>query len=224
MRRSRSWIRWDSTTLRRWWCAPRRGKARQLERRGSGTPKRWKLGITSEFQSRSDGLQALAPYHLPRVAAHSGSETALCRARKGHVDMIATRATDGHLTLPGWKVLADDQKVFPSYDACLLVRKDLIAAEPGLRPALAELSGKIQRGHHAEAERRGGRGASARGRRGRRFPDPGRFEVTRRSAYATTCGSGRTPSCRRQRSIHCLVSFSCTPFCDRRVRRLLQST
>jgi glycine betaine/choline ABC-type transport system substrate-binding protein len=59
--------------------------------------------------------------------------------------MIATRATDGHLT-PDLKVLADDRKVFPPYEACLLVRKDLIAAEPGLRAALAELSGKI----HAE--------------------------------------------------------------------------
>ena len=71
--------------------------------------------------------------------------------------MIATRATDGHLTSPDWKVLADDRKVddrpakvFPPYEACLLVRKDLIAAEPGLRPALAELSGKI----HADAMRK----------------------------------------------------------------------
>jgi glycine betaine/choline ABC-type transport system substrate-binding protein len=56
--------------------------------------------------------------------------------------MIATRATDGHLT-PDWKILTDDQKVFPPYEACLLVRKDVIAAEPALRPALAELSGKI---------------------------------------------------------------------------------
>jgi glycine betaine/choline ABC-type transport system substrate-binding protein len=60
--------------------------------------------------------------------------------------MVATRATDGHLT-SDWKVLADDQKVFPPYEACLLVRKDVIAAEPALRPALAELSGKI----HADA-------------------------------------------------------------------------
>ena len=61
---------------------------------------------------------------------------------KGDVDMIAARATDGHLMSPDWKILADDQKVFPPYEACLLVRKDLIAAEPALRPALAELSGQ----------------------------------------------------------------------------------
>ena len=62
---------------------------------------------------------------------------------KGDVDMIATRTTDGHLLSGDWKILDDDQKVFRSYEACLLVRKDLLAAEPTLRAALAELSGKF---------------------------------------------------------------------------------
>jgi osmoprotectant transport system substrate-binding protein len=105
--------------------------------------KRWRLGVPYEFQSRSDGLQALTSYRLtmdsPRILDPKQLFIALAN---GDVDMIATRATDGHLT-PDWKVLADDQKVFPPYEACLLVRKDLIAVEPALRPALAELSGKI---------------------------------------------------------------------------------
>ena len=106
--------------------------------------RRWKLGITYEFQSRSDGLQALAPYRLsmepPRIL---DAKQMFAELEKGGVDMIATRATDGHLASAEWRVLADDQKVFPPYEACLLVRKDLISAEPGLRPALAELSGKF---------------------------------------------------------------------------------
>jgi osmoprotectant transport system substrate-binding protein len=108
--------------------------------------KRWKLGIAYEFQSRSDGIQALAAYRIPMASPRILDSKQLFPAlAKGDVDMIATRATDGHLT-PDLKVLADDRKVFPPYEACLLVRKDLIAAEPGLRAALAELSGKI----HAE--------------------------------------------------------------------------
>jgi glycine betaine/choline ABC-type transport system substrate-binding protein len=110
------------------------------------TDRRWKLGFTSEFQSRSDGLKALASYHLPMAPPRILDGKQLFAAlEKGDVDMIAARATDGHLLSPGWKILADDRdpKVFPAYQACLLVRKDLIAAEPGLRPALAELSGKI---------------------------------------------------------------------------------
>jgi osmoprotectant transport system substrate-binding protein len=105
--------------------------------------KRWKMGIPYEFQSRSDGFQELASYRLPLDSPRTLEPKQLFAAlAKGDVDMIATRATDGHLT-PEWKILADDQKVFPPYQACLLVRKDLIAAEPGLRAALAELSGKI---------------------------------------------------------------------------------
>ena len=105
--------------------------------------KRWKLGIPYDFQSRSDGFQALASYRLPLDAPRTLDKKQLFAAlAKGDVDMIATRATDGHLT-PEWKILADDQEVFPPYQACLMVRKELIAAEPGLRAALAELSGKI---------------------------------------------------------------------------------
>jgi len=105
---------------------------------------RWKLGMTYEFQSRGDALQALAPYRLPVAATRVIDPKQLFAAlEKGDVNMIATRATNGHLMSPDWKIVADDQKVFPSYEACLLVRKDLIMAEPMLRPALAELSGKF---------------------------------------------------------------------------------
>lgn len=107
--------------------------------------KRWKLGIPYEFQSRPDGFQKLSPYRLSMTAPRILDTKQLFAAlEKGEVDMIAARATDGQLTSPGWKILSDDRKVFAPYEACLLVRKDLIADEPGLRPALAELSGKIR--------------------------------------------------------------------------------
>ena len=104
--------------------------------------KPWKLGLTYEFQSGSDGLQALSSYRIMASQRILDPKQLFVALVNGDVDMIATRATDGHLT-SDWKILADDQKVFPPYEACLLVRKDLIAAEPALRPALAELSGKI---------------------------------------------------------------------------------
>lgn len=107
--------------------------------------RRWKPGWSYDFQSRSDGLSALAPYRLSFDPARILQPRQLFPTlEKGDVDMIALRATDAHLGSPDWKVLADDQKVFPSYQACLLARKDLLAAEPALRPALMELSGKFQ--------------------------------------------------------------------------------
>ena len=104
--------------------------------------RRWRIGLAYEFQSRSDGLQALSAYRLMASQRILDPKQLFGALANGDVDMIATRATDGHLTAD-WKVLADDQKVFPPYEAVLLARKDLIAAEPALRPALAELSGKI---------------------------------------------------------------------------------
>ena len=107
--------------------------------------KPWRPGYSSDFQSRRDGLSALAPYRLPFDPPRVMEPRRLFPAlEKGDVDMIAARVTDGHLTSPDWKILADDQKVFPAYQACLLVRKDLLAADPRLRPALAELSGRFQ--------------------------------------------------------------------------------
>ena len=117
----------------------------------AGFNKSWRLGIPYEFQSRSDGLQALASYRLPMGSPRIlDSKQLFTSLAKDDVDMIAERVTDGHLTSPDWKILADDRKVFPPYEACLLVRKELIAAEPALRPALMELSGKI----HADTMRK----------------------------------------------------------------------
>jgi glycine betaine/choline ABC-type transport system substrate-binding protein len=110
----------------------------------AGEDKRWKIGITSEFQGRSDGLQLLAPYRLSMSAPRVLDPKQLFDSLEtGDVEMIAARATDGHLTSPDYKILADDKKVFPAYLACLLVRQDLIE-EPGIRPALTELSGKFR--------------------------------------------------------------------------------
>jgi len=44
---------------------------------------------------------------------------------------------------PGWKIADDAQKAFPTYDGSLLARKDRLAAETKLGPAIAEQSGKF---------------------------------------------------------------------------------
>jgi osmoprotectant transport system substrate-binding protein len=62
---------------------------------------------------------------------------------QGQVTMIAANATDGPLAAHNWTILEDDQRVFGSYQACILVRQDMILDEPRLQPALAELSGKF---------------------------------------------------------------------------------
>lgn len=61
----------------------------------------------------------------------------------GSVDMAAGNATDGLIEAMHLKVLEDDRHYFPPYEAALLVRADALARTPGLRAALAELSGRI---------------------------------------------------------------------------------
>jgi osmoprotectant transport system substrate-binding protein len=106
---------------------------------------RWKIGVTFDFQQRDDGLRALNRYRLPLGAAvRSMDPKDLFPAlEKGQVNMIAATATDGRLDSAGWGTLADDQKVFPPQQALLLVRQDLLDADPRIRAALAELAGRI---------------------------------------------------------------------------------
>jgi glycine betaine/choline ABC-type transport system substrate-binding protein len=105
----------------------------------------WKLGMGYEFEQRIDGMGALNKYHLPfRAAPRSMDLGLLYKAlEENQVTMIAANATDGPLAAHDWTVLRDDQKVFGSYQACPMVRHDAMVDEPGLKPALAELAGKL---------------------------------------------------------------------------------
>ncbi len=105
----------------------------------------WKLGAGYEFENRIDGMSALSMYRLPMAAAPRSMDMGLMykAMELGQVTMVAANATDGPLAAHDWTMLTDDQKVFGSYQACVMARQDVLTAEPGLKPALVELSGKI---------------------------------------------------------------------------------
>ncbi len=105
----------------------------------------WKLGAGYEFQSRIDGMPALNKYHLPLAGAPRAMDLGLMYKAldEGQVTMIAANVTDGPLAAHDWVTLQDDQKVFGSYQACIMVRQQMVSAEPRLQPALDELSGKF---------------------------------------------------------------------------------
>lgn len=106
----------------------------------------WKLGVGYEFQERPDGLTCLMrSYKLRWRAAPKSMDLGLlyeALAQK-QVTMVAANATDGLLSARDLKVLRDDKSAFPPYQAALAVRAETLAAFPALRPALAELSGKL---------------------------------------------------------------------------------
>jgi glycine betaine/choline ABC-type transport system substrate-binding protein len=106
---------------------------------------RWRVGVTFEFQNRNSGVPLLNKYSLAMGAPFRAMKpTELFKAMtEGTITMAVATTSDGHLTLPRWKALSDDKNVFPAGEPGILVREDVLAAEPNLRAALHSLSGKI---------------------------------------------------------------------------------
>jgi osmoprotectant transport system substrate-binding protein len=106
----------------------------------------WRLACGYEFVKRADGLNGLLKtYGLRLDGAPRDMDLGLLyqALQHGQVDMAAGNATDGLIEALHLRVLKDDRHYFPPYEAALVVREDALARTPGLREALAELSGKI---------------------------------------------------------------------------------
>ena len=61
----------------------------------------------------------------------------------GSVDVICGFATDGRIPAYGLRVLEDDKRFFPPYDAAFVVRGQILRKYPKVREALELLAGKI---------------------------------------------------------------------------------
>jgi len=106
----------------------------------------WRLGVGYEFQQRPDGLPGLLKtYKLPLKGSPKTMDLGLLykALEQKQVDMVAANATDGQLSAMDVRVLKDDRRYFPPYQAALTVRADTLAAHPGLKDTLALLSGKF---------------------------------------------------------------------------------
>jgi glycine betaine/choline ABC-type transport system substrate-binding protein len=110
------------------------------------------MGVGYEFVQRPDGLPGLLQtYGLRTSGAPTTMDLGLLypALQANRIDMAAANATDGLLARPEFATLADDRHYFPPYECAIVVREDALARYPGLRSALAELSGRI-----SEAEMR----------------------------------------------------------------------
>jgi glycine betaine/choline ABC-type transport system substrate-binding protein len=106
----------------------------------------WTLGEGYEFQERPDGFAMLnGSYNLPMKGAPVTMDLGLLykALEQKQVNMIAGNTTDGLLDASKVKMLVDDRKAFPPYEACLLVRTEALATNPNLRAVLNELTGKF---------------------------------------------------------------------------------
>ena len=101
-----------------------------------------RLGFSYEFLEREDGFPGLAKAydfadHEPRGMEHGLAYQALAQ---GEIDVVDTYTTDGKLGAYSVRVLEDDARFFPPYDAAPLVRGELLRSHPELRPLLHRLA------------------------------------------------------------------------------------
>jgi osmoprotectant transport system permease protein len=103
-----------------------------------------KIGLSHEFLGRADGWPGLARrYGLaqqPRGLDHGIAYEALAQRQ---VDAIDIYSTDAKIRQYGLRVLDDDKRYFPRYDAVLLYRLDLPQRFPQAWSAIQRLEGSI---------------------------------------------------------------------------------
>ncbi|MBV8552958.1 MAG: ABC transporter substrate-binding protein [Acidobacteriaceae bacterium] len=117
----------------------------------------WRLGVGYEFLTRPDGLERLdGVYHLSWKGNPRSMDLGLLyRAlQEEHVDMAAGNSTDAQLTLSRYAVLQDDRKAFPPYDACFVVRQELMEGNPEVARVLNELENRISEATMRDLNRR----------------------------------------------------------------------
>jgi osmoprotectant transport system substrate-binding protein len=119
----------------------------------SADSRRWRLGIGYEFLTRPDGLHKLNEvYGLQWEGTPRSMDLGLLyqALRQRNVDMAAANSTDAALTDSRFTVLEDDKRAFPPYNACFVVRKNIVDQQRGVEMALSMLSNHIS----ADAMRR----------------------------------------------------------------------
>jgi len=128
--------------------AVRAEDARRLERPSlsAAAARGWRLGIGYEFLTRPDGLKALdQTYRLRWQGTPKSMDLGLLYRALGQkqVDMAAGNSTDAQLAEACITALQDDRNAFPPYNACFVVRQELVAQRPDVRMALTMLQNRI---------------------------------------------------------------------------------
>ncbi|MQA65020.1 MAG: ABC transporter permease subunit [Alphaproteobacteria bacterium] len=103
------------------------------------------LGFGSEFLNRADGWPGLkARYGLTQGNVRGLDHDLAYRGLvAGDIEVMDLYATDAEIDYYGIRVLRDDLGYFPTYDAVLLYRADLVRRAPAVVHAFERLAGRI---------------------------------------------------------------------------------
>jgi len=102
-------------------------------------------GFTSEFQERPDGYPGLKTAYGFGFGSTRDLDSGLMyqALANGEVDVICGFSTDGRILALGLKILEDDKKFFPPYQAAPVIRQATIQEHPELIEVLGMLFGTI---------------------------------------------------------------------------------
>lgn len=104
-----------------------------------------KLGFSNEFMDRADGWPSLRDrYQLPqREVRGLDHDLAYRGMESGAIQVTDLYSTDAEISAYGLRVLEDDLKHFPAYDAVLLYREDWARKNPRVLEAILGMQGLI---------------------------------------------------------------------------------
>jgi osmoprotectant transport system substrate-binding protein/osmoprotectant transport system permease protein len=104
-----------------------------------------RLGLSQEFLGRADGWPGLKDaYRLPQPTPQGLDHGLAYEAiAAGKIDVMDVYTTDAKIERYALRVLEDDRKYFPRYDAVVLYRKDVPERFPEAWAALKKLEGRI---------------------------------------------------------------------------------
>lgn len=104
-----------------------------------------RLGFSNEFLNRKDGWPAVrTTYALPQTDVTGLDHDLAYRAvSSGSTDVIDLYSTDAEIAFYHLRVLEDDRRLFPEYNAVFLYRLDLEQRAPAFVAQLRRLEGTI---------------------------------------------------------------------------------
>src|SRR5262249_21287832 len=104
-----------------------------------------RLGLSNEFMGRGDGWRGLqAKYQLPHKNVMGLDHNLAYRALDdGSIDVTDLYSTDAEIRRHNLRVLEDDLRYFPAYQAVLLYRAQLETPAPAAIAAWRKLEGKL---------------------------------------------------------------------------------
>jgi osmoprotectant transport system permease protein len=120
---------------------------------------RWpdlRVGLTHELLGRTDGYPGLSARYGLRFSDIRGvqHELALEAAGKGDLDVVDVYTTDAQIDRLHLRVLDDDRRFFPRYDAVFLYRTDLSTRAPLAMASILRLVGHVDDGAMRRANAR----------------------------------------------------------------------